>query len=286
MQTVLVTGGAGFLGSHVVDALIVKGVAVAAVDNLVTGRAEWCAAPLVTSDFHEAEHELRGADAIVHCAAVADISHNWAPNHNRRNIFRANVLELHYMLEVLAKGTMCKRFVFVSTAAVDAPQQSPYTASKLAGEAMVRAYCQALNIALTIVRPVSMLGPRYHHGHIADFVRMQHKNGAIDAKDNGHQRKPYVHVRDVADRIVRHLATESLGFSTIVPGVENGATVDIVPGVPWGICSTALLMNCPLRRPTNERGWMGDPDVNHFIDGDASPWVLETIEWCRKEISK
>lgn len=276
------TGGAGFLGSHVVDELLRRKdimhdgeeTEVVAVDNLTTGREAWCACPLDTVDFFAAA-QLRVATAIIHCAALADISENWTPNHNREHIFRTNVQHLHYMLEQLARGAACRRFIFISTAAVDAPQQTPYTASKIAGEALVRAYCQALNIHLTIVRPVSLVGKRYHHGHIADFVKMEKEHGVIRAKDNGHQRKPYASVVEAAHTI-----------ANMLHGYQSSEYIETIRGVAWGIGWTAELMKCPIEYANVTRGWTGDPDVDAFTRGDATPWFEEAIEWCRKEVGR
>lgn len=270
---ILVTGAAGFLGSHVVDAL--NNHDVQGVDNLSTGRREWC--PWIEErNFCFSEH-LRTSDVIVHCAALADISQNWLPNNNRADIFVNNVTNTVSMLEGLAVGTTCKHLVFVSTAAVESPQQSPYTASKIAGEAMCRAYCQALNIHLTIVRPVSILGKRYHHGHVWDFTRMAMRDGIIRAKDNGHQRKPYCHVESVA----------ALIHSAILDGGKKEHIVR-VPGYPWGIAWTAKLLGVSVEWSNDDRGWTGDPDIDtrYFCSGDAAPWVQETIDWCKQELAQ
>ena len=274
---ILVTGAAGFLGSHVVDALAHSGHSVGGVDNLSTGKLEWCAVPLERDTFEESRH-LRDSDVIVHCAAVADISRNWIPFHNRNELWRTNVEDTLAMLERLALGAACKHLIFISTAAVDSPQQSPYTASKIAGEAMCKAYCQALGIHLTIVRPVSMLGKRYHHGHIVDFVRMAARDGVIRAKDNGRQRKPYCHVKDVA----KHIADEALDPS---PGM---CITTVVPGVAWGIAWTAELLKCPITFGVDDRGWKGDPDVSAYTSDSptngVATWVQETIDWCRSQL--
>lgn len=264
---ILVTGAAGFLGSHVVDALLAADHEVLGVDDLSTGKREWCAAPCITSDFSAAP--LEGVDAIVHCAAVADISQNWAKQHNRDAIYASNIDSLIVLLERLTPRV--KRFVFVSSAAVTAPQVSPYTASKLAGEALCLAYCQRLGIGLSVVRPVSMLGKRYHHGHIADFVRMVKHDGEIRAQGSMTAIRPFAHVVNVALALIS-LLTGGPGYEIIT-----------IPGRAWNAWGTAELLNELVDTRMAERP--ADPDVDAFAEGSAEEWVRETIDWCQEHIT-
>ena len=263
-MNILVTGAAGFLGSHVVDALLAAKHEVIGVDNLSTGKREWCEATLITTDFYLAPTEH--VEAIVHCAAVADISQNWAKQHNRDAIYATNIDSLIVFLEHLP--TTCKRFVFVSTAAVTAPQVSPYTASKIAGEALCKAYCQRRGIGLTIVRPVSMLGPRYHHGHIADFVRQGNK---ILPSGDIYVKRPYAYVCGVARRI------------SALFDVNEPSALLTIPGRAWAAEETARLLRASISVVRTERA--ADPDVEDFAPGSPQEWVQETIDWCQEHIT-
>ena len=277
---VLVTGACGFLGSHVVEHLL-PDHRVYGIDNLSTGRREWWFGNERDLEVDTFEAHTCEPEAIVHCAAVADISQNWRDSRLRRRLFETNVESLVNMLECLP-ASPCKHFILISTAAVDAPQTSPYVASKIAGEAFCRAYCDHYKIPLTIIRPVSMLGERYHHGHVRDFVRMAIDNGRIQALDNGSQHKPYNHVAVVA-RTVRTCLKSPEHYE-----IRGGNIV--VPGMSWSIGQTIARIRQLMKRDIavrlgdTDRGWPGDPDVNHFIDGDARDFIDETIEWCIRDL--
>lgn len=269
---ILVTGAAGFLGSHVVDKLLADGHDVAGVDDLSTGFGPWCKARLFTYDFSAAP--LDDTDAVVHCAAVADISHNWSKHHdNRADIYSTNIDSLIVFLERLyTSAPGLQRFVFVSTAAVEAPQVSPYTASKIAGEALCKAYCQQSKVGLSIIRPVSMLGKRYHHGHIADFVRMKKRAGVIHSHGSMGARRPYRHVSDVADMIASEVRKEGPMTTTVT-----------MSGRAWRAWDTAALLGVAVTEEVRERP--GDPNVQALMGGDATEWVQETIAWCEENIT-
>ncbi len=189
---IVVTGGAGFIGANLTETLARDGHRVRVVDNLSTGferhlaevRAE-ADVDLVRCDLFAEPDRLpglvEGADAVVHLAANADVRFGWdAP---RRDL-EQNVIATHNVLEAM-RATGVRRILFSSTGSVygacpviptpeDAPfpvQTSLYGASKAAAEDFIAAYAEAGTIAATVFRFVSVLGPRYSHGHVIDFVR-------------------------------------------------------------------------------------------------------------------
>jgi UDP-glucose 4-epimerase len=222
---VVVTGGAGFVGSHIVDRLVKRGDSVLVVDDLSTGLRENVAGDveLLRADASFPIADYRDADAIVHCAAYADLRHNWDHPREREALYRKNVDVTRAVLEhVSPKATL----IFLSTASVygsgggtgvngacredDAKPttcESPYAASKLACEALVASYGHARRFRWRILRLVNVVGARTAHGVIGDFVRMA-KAGAIHAADNGRQRKSWVNVADVADVVARLLEAD------------------------------------------------------------------------------
>ena len=117
-----------------------------------------------------------------------------------------------------------------------------------------------------------MLGKRYHHGHIADFVRMRKRNGVLRPKGTLTTPRPYIHVTHVAV-IIRACAT--------ILSPNEGIVTS--PGRTWAASQTADLLRFdsiegPAPRPA-------DPEVDAFIDGDATEWVKETIDWCLETIT-
>src|SRR6187402_2344558 len=210
VQTVVVTGGAGFIGSHLVDALIARGARVRVIDDLSTGfrgflnpAAELCEFSLL--DTARISAVFRGAQQVFHLAANADVRHGLA--HPRKDI-EQNLLATHNVLEAMREHGV-SRIAFSSTGAVygdtsllptpeDAPfplQTSLYGASKVAAEALLSAYAHGYGFRVHIYRFVSMLGPRYTHGHVFDFWRkLKADPTRLEVLGDGKQRKSYLHV--------------------------------------------------------------------------------------------
>jgi UDP-glucose 4-epimerase len=192
----LVTGGAGFIGSHLVDALLAAGHAVTVYDNFATGRREFLRSAGVTPaadrsvvaarvveadvlDLPALVDAVRGHDVVFHLAANADVRRG--PEHPRRDL-EQNTIATHNVLEAMRR-TGVRRILFASTGSVygDAPvqptpedcpmpvQTSLYGASKLAAEGLISAYAFAFGLQARIFRFVSILGERYTHGHVYDF---------------------------------------------------------------------------------------------------------------------
>jgi len=185
-RVVVVTGGAGFIGSHVVDALVRAGARVRVIDDLSSGfrqflnpQTELCESSLL--DYSRIHGVFAGAELVFHLAANADVRHGLA--HPRKDV-EQNLLATHNVLEAMREHRVM-RIAFSSTGAVygdaavlptpeDAPfplQTSLYGASKLAAEGLLSAYAHGYGFRASVFRFVSMLGPRYTHGHVFDFWR-------------------------------------------------------------------------------------------------------------------
>lgn len=272
---VLVTGGAGFIGSNLVDRLLDQGATVTVYDNFSTGQRAFLENASTQAAFHLVEADLldrpgltsamRGQDLVVHLAANADVRHGL--DRPSRDL-EQNTVVTHRVLEAMrASGT--SRIVFSSTGSVygepavfptpeDCPfpiQSSLYGASKIAAEGLISAYSTGFGIQAIILRFVSILGERYTHGHVFDFYRKLLANPEdIEILGNGHQRKSYLYIGDCLNALL--LATEcaSAPVSIFNLGTDEYCTVDDSLG--W-ICS-ALGVN-PRRHYTGgERGWVGD----------------------------
>jgi UDP-glucose 4-epimerase len=282
----LVTGGAGFIGSSLVDRLLADGWSVTVYDNLSTGQPDFleeagrspnftlCRADLL--DVGTLNAAVRGHDIVFHLAANADV--RFGPDHPRRDL-EQNTIATHNLLEAMRLGGV-KRIVFASTGSIygepsvfptpeDCPfplQTSLYGASKLAAEGMIEAYAAAFEMRATIMRFVSILGERYTHGHVFDFFRKLRANPhRIEVLGNGRQRKSYLYVQDCVDGIL-HAAghdDESGTVRVFNLGTDEYCTVDDSLG--W-ICEEMGV--APHREYTGgERGWIGD---SPFIFLDTS----------------
>lgn len=179
-KSVLVTGGAGFIGSEVVRQLIEQGARVVVVDNLVNGRREnldFLPHPLcqlVAADIRDREtvaKHLAGVDVLFHlaCLGVRHSIHSPEENHEVNATATLRLL-------VEAKAKRVKRFVYVSSSevygtAVRVPideghptfPMTVYGASKLAGECYTRAFYATHHYATVVVRPFNTFGPKSHH---------------------------------------------------------------------------------------------------------------------------
>ena len=187
----LVTGAAGFIGSSLTDRLLTEGWDVVGVDNFSTGRREFLTGALKNPKFRLLERDLfdpkalagaldASVDQVFHLAANADV--RFGLDHPRRDL-EQNVIVTWNILEAM-RGSGVKGIAFSSTGSVygEAPQiptpetcpfpiqTSLYGASKTAAEGLISAYCEGYGMKGHIFRFVSIMGERYTHGHVIDFV--------------------------------------------------------------------------------------------------------------------
>jgi UDP-glucose 4-epimerase len=185
-----VTGGAGFIGSNLVDRLLVDNHEVTVYDNFSTGFSHFLK-PMSRKNLTVVEGDLlndfnllraiEGHDIVFHFAANADV--RFGLNHPGRDL-EQNTIATFNVLEAMRKKNISK-IVFSSTGAIygepeiiptpeNAPfpiQTSLYGASKLACEGLIEAYCEGYNMQSWIFRFVSIVGERYTHGHVFDFYK-------------------------------------------------------------------------------------------------------------------
>jgi UDP-glucose 4-epimerase len=225
--TTFVTGAAGFIGSHLVDRLLDDGDDVVGYDNLSTGMREFIVAAHRYRNFTFVEGDLldtralteamRGANRVAHLAANADV--RFRLDRPRKDL-EQNTIATFNVLEAMRANNI-KEIIFSSTGSIygeakftptpeDAPfpvQTSLYGASKLASEGMITAYAEGFGVKARIFRFVSILGERYTHGHIFDFMRQLAVNQErLHILGDGKQRKSYLHVEDCIAGILGWIA--------------------------------------------------------------------------------
>jgi UDP-glucose 4-epimerase len=293
-QTVVITGGAGFIGSNVADHLLELGHTVRVIDNLSTGHERFLEKAkaserfqLIPLDLVEESSSLpkviEGADVVIHLAANADVRFGW--DHPGRDL-RENTVATHNVLEAM-RTTGVKRIMFSSTGSVygeakmiptpeDAPfplQTSLYGASKLAAEGLVNAYAVGCDFKATIFRFVSIMGPRYTHGHVFDFVKQLLADPTrLAVLGNGTQCKSYLHVSDCC-RAITSMLDAGHRCEVYNLGVDGYCTLN--DSIGW-ICNR-LGVDPELVYSGGDRGWIGD---NPFIYLDtakisATGWKTE-----------
>jgi UDP-glucose 4-epimerase len=274
-KKILVTGCAGFIGSNLVDHLLSHDNNVIGVDNFSTGRIQFLTNALRNSNFLLYKHDLldikklpeifENIDIVYHLAANADV--RFGIDNPRRDL-EQNTLVTHNVLEAMRKSSV-KQIVFSSTGSIygnsvvtptpeNAPfpiQTSLYGASKLACEGLIQAYCEAFDFQSWIFRFVSILGPRYSHGHVIDFYNQLCKHPEyLKVLGNGHQRKSYLHVSDCIDGIETALKKSNEKINIFNLGVDG--TCEVRDSVKW-ICNR-LNLTPELDFGNESQGWIGD----------------------------
>ena len=270
-----VTGGAGFIGSNLVDRLLADGHHVTAYDNLSTGQRKFLADASKNARFALVEGDtldlpglkraVAGHDFVFHLAANADV--RFGTNHPDRDL-QQNTIATFNVLEAMRVNGV-KRIGFSSTGSVygeaevfptpeNAPfpiQTSLYAASKIAGEGLISAYAHGFGFQAFIFRFVSILGERYTHGHVFDFyAKLLANPHAIEVLGDGQQRKSYLYVQDCIDAIFTVVAKAIDPVNVVNLGADEYCHVDQSLG--W-ICDR-LGLNPKRNHTGGARGWIGD----------------------------
>lgn len=270
-----VTGAAGFIGSNLVDRLLADGHDVVGYDNLSTGQPDFLAAATSHSRFRLVEGDTRdaialesaidGAEVVFHLAANADV--RFGPDHPDRDL-EQNTIATFRVLEAMRKRGV-RRIAFSSTGSVygepdvfPTPEHAPfpvqtslYAASKLAGEALIQAYAESFGFQAFIFRFVSILGERYSHGHVYDFVRsLRADPSQLHVLGDGHQRKSYLEVGDCVSAIL--LALERAQDRVNILNLGTDEYCEVNDSIGW---ITGHLGVAPaLTYGGGRRGWIGD----------------------------
>jgi UDP-glucose 4-epimerase len=273
------------------DRLLGLGHTVIGIDDFSTGREEFLGGALQSSNFslHRVDllesDRLSGlfdsADIVFHIAANADV--RFGTEHPTRD-FEQNVHVTLNVLEAMRIAGVGK-IVFSSTGSIYGEakqiptpenaaipiQTSLYGASKIAAEGFIEAYCEGFGMQAWIFRFVSLLGERYTHGHVVDFVRQLREHpDRLHVLGNGLQRKSYLYVGDCIDAIMIALEHATDKVNVLNLGADEYCTVN--DSIGW-ICD-ALGVRPELHYSGGERGWIGD---NPFIFLDCS--AMRALGW-------
>lgn len=270
----IVTGGAGFIGSHMVDALVERGAKVTVVDDFSTGYREFVSrhenATLVEGDLLDGpflDRTFAGHDFVFHFAANADVKDGLL--HPRKDV-EQNTLATHNVLEAM-RANGIKSIAFSSTGSAygeqsiiptpeDAPfpiQTSLYGASKVACEGLLTAYAFGYGFRAFIYRFVSMLGPRYTHGHVIDFYRKLLADPTrMEVLGNGKQKKSYLHVSDCIRAMLTIVEKSKAPDDVHVYNIGHTDWLEVNQSI--AIICRELKVSPKLEYTGGERGWVGD----------------------------
>lgn len=287
-----VTGGAGFIGSNMVDRLLSEPEnTVVAYDNFSTGRREFLEDALKNDrftliegdnlDLQKLTEAMAGCDFVFHFAANADV--RMGCEHPKKDLEQNTIATFNVLEAMRANGI--KRIGFSSTGSVygeaeviptpeDAAfpiQTSLYGASKLACEGLLAAYAEGFGYTAYIFRFVSILGERYTHGHVFDFLRkLSNDPTKLHILGDGHQKKSYLYVKDCMEAILTVVRNTNEKVNIFNLGTDE--YVEVNDSVRF-ICNK-LGVTPTLTYEGGERGWIGD---NPFIYLDTKK--VRSLGW-------
>jgi UDP-glucose 4-epimerase len=278
MKKALVTGGLGFIGSHLVDRLLADGWRVIVLDSLLTGRrsnlAQHKGSPrlkVVQGDIRDLETVSkcsRGCDAVFHLAAHALMR---VSLRDHRADLEHNIVGTLNVLESMVANKV-PDFVFASTSAlygeaeiVPTPetysgiQTSLYGAAKLAGEGYASAFAEFSPIKVWAYRFGTVLGERCRRGAVWDFTHKLLENPKkLEILGDGRQSKDYLFVKDCVDGIMLGYEKGSSRVNIFNLGLQEQTTVDKLADL---VISEMGLSKVKKAYTGGARGWVGDNPV-------------------------
>jgi len=286
-----VAGGAGFIGSHLVDALVGLG-SVTVYDNLSSGKREFIQHHLDRDDFTFVQADLldldsltgamQGCDLVLHMAANPDVRMGIK---NTDLYLEQGTIATYNVLEAMRLNGV-KKMVFASSSTVygEAPLQplpedygplqpiSLYGASKLAGEGLITAFCHLFDIQAWIFRFANVVGARATHGVILDFInKLRESPGELKILGDGTQAKPYIHVQDCVEGLI--YGTQHSSGQVNVFNLASSSATDVTT-IGRVLIEEMGLADVKFKYTGGERGWPGDvPQVR------LDPSRMENLGW-------
>lgn len=277
-MNILVAGGAGFIGSHLCDALLSKNNTVIVADKLIMGSKNIEHLSQNTNfKFYEMEladqdnvDKLFGdnkIDIVYHMAANSDIQ----KSANDTSIdFNDTLLTTRVLLESMRKNNV-KNIFFASTSAVYGEMPdivlneetgglkpvSYYGGAKLASEALISSYVSMCDMNAVIFRFPNVIGPRLTHGVVYDFVKKLRNNPKeLEILGNGTQCKPYIYVTDLVNAIVKLTEQFEPGVDVFnISVMSEGTSVTHIAEI---VVDVLGLSDVEFKYTGGDRGWKGD----------------------------
>jgi UDP-glucose 4-epimerase len=296
---VLVTGGAGFVGSHLVDRLVDDGHDVTVYDNLSTGRREFLASHLRRGRVRLIEDDLLRFESVCEAVGGQEMVWHLAANSDvRRGVehtdvdLQQNTMATYNVLEAMRRGGVAK-IAFSSTSTVygeptviPTPEDygplcpiSLYGAGKLACEGLLSAFSHSFGFRVWIFRFANVIGSRGTHGILVDFFRkLKGSPNELEVLGDGNQRKSYMLVEDTVDAmvyIVQH-AGEPVNLYNL--GVGDNLLIRRIAEI---FLEETGNSGVKCRYTGGARGWVGDVPVMML-----APDKLNALGWKAKSTSE
>lgn len=276
MARILVAGGAGFIGSHLAETLLLKGHQVVVIDNFHLGKPENMESfnnhPLFTFEqgdildtgFIEMIFQNHNFDTVFHMAANSDIQASLGDFDLDLNL---SFLTTHRLL-VQCQSHSVNQFIFASTSAIFGETNdvlheeygplrpvSLYGAGKLASEGFISAFAGSFGIQSWVFRFPNVVGERATHGVIYDFIRkLRADPSVLDVLGDGKQNKPYLYVKDLVDGILFGWENSRDSYNVFHLGVQSRTTVAEIASM----VIEEMGLTSEIRYSGGDRGWVGD----------------------------
>ncbi len=278
----VVTGGAGFIGSHLTEKLLKQGNKVTVIDNLSSGKLENIQHLVTQPLFKLVQEDLKKPVKLHRIIDEAEIIFHFAANPEVRvrettpkTHFEENILATFNLLESIRQTEKPKILVFASTSTVygeassiPTDEESPlmpistYGASKLACEALIMSYASTFDKRALIIRLANVVGPRSNHGVIPDLIKKIDANPEeLEILGDGNQEKSYVYIDDCVDattHLVQHFLAESKKFDIYNLGSADRIRVREIAKIIAREKNTPEIKLVFVNVAEGGRGWKGD----------------------------
>ena len=294
-KKILVTGGAGFMGSHLVDKLLANDLHVKVLDNLSSGTKLNLKNCLNKKNFQFFNKDLNNSSSLKDILSDVNLIFHLAANpevrtgfNNPEISFRENIENTFHLLEAIRKSTI-ETIVFTSSSTIygeaeiiPTPENygplypiSHYGASKLACEALISSYCHSYGINGLIFRLANIVGSRSSHGVIIDFIKkLQCDNKTLQILGDGTQSKSYLHVSDCIDAFLFCLS--KIEKKMRIFNLGNYDQTDVIT-IAQKVIEKLSINNVKILTSNDVpdgRGWIGDVK---FMNLDIKK--LENLGW-------
>ena len=293
-----VTGGAGFIGSHLVDRLIDEGNQVTLYDNLSSGNEEFIKQHIGKDKFKFIEADLLDLEKVKEAIAGHDVVFHLAANPEARLAIENTELDLkqetiatYNVLEAMRVNGI-KKIIFSSsgciygeTPVIPLPEDygpvlpiSLYGAGKLASEGLISAFCHTFDMQAWIFRFANIVGGRATHGVIFDFINKLKRNSReLEILGDGKQCKPYLHVKDCVDGIIYGFRNSHDKVNVFNLGCSTATDVTTIARM---LVDEMGLKAVKFKYTGGDRGWPGDvPQVRFNVD------KINSLSWKAKYTS-
>lgn len=303
----VITGGAGFIGSHVAEVFVKRGYEVLILDDLSTGNTTNLhpSCRLLEGDVRDSasvDNAIQGADIVIHLAAFTSVPESFE---RFRDCYDVNVAGTYNVLQACAHNGV-KQLVFASSSAVyaefpdllkaeiDCPDPvSPYAVSKLEGEHLLQLYDKRHGVSTLALRFFNVYGPRQpldsdYSAVIPVFVHDGLKERPFTIYGDGHQTRDFVFVRDVADAVYRAATSSTTGVLNV--GTGHAVEVLDIANMISALVGIDCLYTCEDIRSGDIRSSTADIREIKRVLGWSPNHSLEdglgvTLEWYEKHMT-